>query len=67
MINAVALRLAYLTLVRVLSCGYLDDLPPTEYEQRFYAAHRDDQSAVGKPLSTVKCLASQVATRSELA
>ena len=29
--------------------GYLDDLPPTEYEQTFYAAHRDDHLRVAIP------------------
>jgi transposase InsO family protein len=29
--------------------GYLDDLPPTEYEQRFYAARRDDLVRVAIP------------------
>ena len=29
--------------------GYLDDRSPAEYEQRFYAAHRDDQQPVGIP------------------
>jgi putative transposase len=29
--------------------GYLDDLPPTEYEQTFYAAHRDDHIRVAIP------------------
>ncbi len=27
--------------------GYLGDMPPAEYEQRFYAAHGADQSPVG--------------------
>ncbi len=29
--------------------GYLDDVPPTEYEQAFYAAPRTDQPLVGFP------------------
>ena len=29
--------------------GYLGDRPPVEYEQAFYAAHRDDQHPVGIP------------------
>jgi transposase InsO family protein len=29
--------------------GYLDDRPPAEYEQAFYAAHRDDQQPVDIP------------------
>lgn len=29
--------------------GYLGDQPPAEYEQTFYAAHRDDQTPVGIP------------------
>lgn len=29
--------------------GYLGDRPPIEYEQAFYAAHRDDQQKVGIP------------------
>jgi putative transposase len=29
--------------------GYLGDRPPSEYEQAFYAAHRDDQQPVGIP------------------
>jgi putative transposase len=29
--------------------GYLDDVPPTEYEKSFYAAHRTDQPPVGIP------------------
>lgn len=29
--------------------GYLDDRPPDEYEQAFYAAHRADQQPVGIP------------------
>jgi transposase InsO family protein len=29
--------------------GYLDDQPPTEYEQTFYAAQRDDRSPVEIP------------------
>jgi putative transposase len=26
--------------------GYLDDRPPAEFEQAFYAAHRDDRETV---------------------
>lgn len=29
--------------------GYLGDVPPTEYEQAFYAAHRTDHDPVGIP------------------
>jgi putative transposase len=29
--------------------GYLEDTPPVEYEQRFYAAHRDDLTTVAIP------------------
>jgi transposase InsO family protein len=29
--------------------SYLDDLPPAEYEQQFYAAHPADQITVGRP------------------
>lgn len=29
--------------------GYLGDVPPTEYERAFYAAHRTDQATVGIP------------------
>ncbi|GAA0924623.1 IS3 family transposase [Pseudonocardia zijingensis] len=29
--------------------AYLDDRPPTEFEQTFYAAQRDDRTAVGIP------------------
>ena len=29
--------------------GYLRDIPPAEYEQAFYAAHRTDHTPVGIP------------------
>ena len=29
--------------------GYLGDIPPVEYEQAFYAAHRTDRAPVGIP------------------
>jgi hypothetical protein len=33
--------------------GFLGDRTPTEYEQAFYAAHRDDQITVGNPIAGV--------------